>query len=812
VARDSSRYTKPMSFRLAQLLPRLLGTALLCALLTLLAQPALSVAQAQPPTADADANTNTDTTLDQIRQQIDATQESLKKGDSLGDSELQTLRSTALAAQVQAADIARDLAPQLEGVQARVAELGTPTPGAKEDPDVASQRALLTKSRNALDAQLKLARLLAVEGTQLATQIGTLRRSEFQARLGERTNSILAPPFWSELSEDLPQDARRVAAVITEFATAARATPALVWTLGPLAAIVAGAVLWWLRRHAVRWLTMRAPNSRLRRSLYALLVVVQWMLGFGVVGITLQAMLDWHHNLSDVTGTLLSNFSGMLWFGGFLFGLSTALICARRPSWRLSPIPDAVATSLRWFPALITFVSLAAWVAARLAVLINASLTTAVAVNCVVALTMGLTVVLALMRAERVWRAELAKEGAHARPMWLAVVAAVNWLVLATAVVCLLAGFVAFGSFAIKQVVWTGIVLGAAYLFGALVDDVLMHWFAAEPSGDDAAVKPARTSTQLAVVCSALLRVVLMLVALMLVLAPFGEGPADLLRRSSQLEQGLSIGEFKLLPTAMLQALLVLVGGLVAVRVLRYWLADRYLPTTALDPGMRTSTVSLVGYAGVVVTVSLAMSAMGIGLERIAWVASALSVGIGFGLQAVVQNFVSGLILLAERPVKVGDWVSLAGIEGDIRRINVRATEIQMGDRSTVIVPNSEFITKIVRNVTMADPLGLVQLKLPVPLGSDAEKVREQLLQAFTAEPDVLDTPAPAVLLDGVEHGQLLFNATGFVNSPRSVARVRSVLLFEVLKRLHEAGIVLTSPPTMLISAPTPADAPIVRT
>jgi len=97
-------------------------------------------------------------------------------------------------------------------------------------------------------------------------------------------------------------------------------------------------------------------------------------------------------------------------------------------------------------------------------------------------------------------------------------------------------------------------------------------------------------------------------------------------------------------------------------------------------------------------------------------------------------------------------------------------------------------------------------------LGSDAEKVREQLLQAFTAEPDVLDTPAPAVLLDGVEHGQLLFNATGFVNSPRSVARVRSVLLFEVLKRLHEAGIVLTSPPTMLISAPTPADAPIVRT
>ncbi|HWH83070.1 MAG TPA: mechanosensitive ion channel domain-containing protein, partial [Burkholderiaceae bacterium] len=223
---------------------------------------------------------------------------------------------------------------------------------------------------------------------------------------------------------------------------------------------------------------------------------------------------------------------------------------------------------------------------------------------------------------------------------------------------------------------------------------------------------------------------------------------------------------------------------------------------------MRASTVSLFGYAGVVIAVSLALSAMGIGLERIAWVASALSVGIGFGLQAVVQNFVSGLILLAERPVKVGDWVSLAGIEGDIRRINVRATEIQMGDRSTVIVPNSEFITKVVRNVTLADPIGLVQVKLPVPLGSDAQQVRTLLFAAFEADPDVLDTPAPAVLLDGVEHGQLQFNATGFVSSPRIAARVRSALLFDMLGRLKEAGITLAMPPTMLISAPAASPEP----
>src|SRR5690606_16166417 len=121
---------------------------------------------------------------------------------------------------------------------------------------------------------------------------------------------------------------------------------------------------------------------------------------------------------------------------------------------------------------------------------------------------------------------------------------------------------------------------------------------------------------------------------------------------------------------------------------------------------MRSSAARLVSYVGYVAAVVVALSAAGIGFDRMAWIVSALSVGIGFGLQAVVQNFVSGLLLLAERPIKVGDWVSLGtDVEGNVRRINARATEIERFDRSTVIVPNSEFITKVVRNVTLSEPL-----------------------------------------------------------------------------------------------------------
>jgi potassium efflux system protein len=223
------------------------------------------------------------------------------------------------------------------------------------------------------------------------------------------------------------------------------------------------------------------------------------------------------------------------------------------------------------------------------------------------------------------------------------------------------------------------------------------------------------------------------------------------------------------------------------------------LPTTNLDDGMQMSTSALFGYAGGVLVVALALSAVGIGLERVAWVASALSVGIGFGLQAVVQNFVSGLILLAERPVKVGDWVVLGGVEGDIRRINVRATEIQMSDRSTVIVPNSEFITKTVRNITHASPLGLVQIKLPMPLDTDVEQVRNLMLAAFQDHAEVQASPLPSVALDGIDGGKLVFNATAYVGSPRMSYGVRSDVLFEVLKRLREAKLPMSNPSTMVL-------------
>jgi len=156
-----------------------------------------------------------------------------------------------------------------------------------------------------------------------------------------------------------------------------------------------------------------------------------------------------------------------------------------------------------------------------------------------------------------------------------------------------------------------------------------------------------------------------------------------------------------------------------------------------------------------------------------------------------VQNFISGLILLAEQPVKVGDWVVLGTTEGDVRRINVRATEIQLGDRSTLIVPNSEFITKTVRNMTLANAEGRVLIRLPMPMTTDAQRVRELMLEACRAHEGVLETPAPSLTLEGIEGGLLIFQAIAYVPSPRLAGGVRSDLLFTILERMRVERIEL---------------------
>jgi small-conductance mechanosensitive channel len=174
-------------------------------------------------------------------------------------------------------------------------------------------------------------------------------------------------------------------------------------------------------------------------------------------------------------------------------------------------------------------------------------------------------------------------------------------------------------------------------------------------------------------------------------------------------------------------------------------------------------------------------------------VAGALSVGIGFGLQSIVSNFVSGLILLAERPIRVGDAIVVKGEEGWVRRVRVRATEIETYDRASVIIPNSELITGVVKNWTRANTLGRIVIKVGASYGSDPEKVRDLLTGLAKAHPQIVQSPPPGAYLLGFGQTALEFELRCIVLNVENALSVKSDLHFAIIKAFKEAGIEMSS-------------------
>lgn len=752
--------------------------------------------------------------FDDARQQLADIRKQLGTGLSdpaaLDDSDLGKLREAAGALVDQANALAADRAPKLTALEARSKELGSaPEKGGTEAPEIAAQRADIEKQRAALDAEIKRANLLALESQQLVGDIAEARRASFRAQFSHRTASPLSPAFWRDVADNFARDAARVGSLRSGLAAALRDSfaPDNRWfALGGIALglflIVFGrwrAELWLMRLTADR-----VPHGRLRRSAlaFAVVAVATLFTGFGAQAIA--SGLDWHGAFSDAERAFVESLVNAVFVGSFIAGLGRALLSVKRPSWRLPPIADALSQRLRRFPLAFGLAAVAAIVLIHVNRIANVSLAATICASLVLALIDAVLITWMLLRAGV---PESGENGEAApRPAWVGFAIAAAWIGVVSILISAVLGYVAFAQLIAEQMIWFGIVAGVFYLLVHLIEDVCATALSSRANWAQRTLGlEPRLLEQAGVLFSGAFRVVAFVFAVVIALARFGSEPAELLARGTQASSGLKIGQIMITPGAVLGAVLVFLLGLIAIRALQRWLLDKYLPTTKIDPGMRSSVTTLLGYAGGVVVFAFALSAMGLSVERIAWVASALSVGIGFGLQAVVQNFVSGLILLVERPVKVGDWVVLGDTEGDIRRINVRATEIQMADRSTVIVPNSELITKSVRNVTLANAEGRVLIRLPLPIDTDADRVRELLLASIKAHPGVLDTPAPSVLLEGIQGGNIVFVATAYIVSPRQSGSVRSDLLFDLLARLREAGVALSTPYDVKLRA---ADAP----
>ncbi len=554
----------------------------------------------------------------------------------------------------------------------------------------------------------------------------------------------------------------------------------------------------WLLPRLLARLRARLPQGRVRRSLPGLISVV------GITLITLLAVtgmqqaLLWGGAVDSTLATWLGPLAGMLVFAAFMISLGRNVLSCGDSVLRLPNIPDEVAQTMRHSPLTLALAAAVATFFDTLAVRVLAA-DSAATVLMSAAVTLFLAAALASVwsRLAAALRRDVASGEVEDRHVFvLRAVVLIGWALILVSVLATITGYYAAGNFIIKQTLWGAVVLVFMYLLATASGDTIDAYLRGNgPAGVRLSRRlglEPRKVDQIGALLFGLVRLVLIMAAIVLLAAPYGLGPSELFGRLHPRTAELAIGQLHLSAAGLLKALAVFALAIFASRLFGRWFSRRYLPTTRLDAGMRNSLASIATYIGVIIAISLALAAMGISLEKIAWVASALTVGIGFGLQAIVQNFISGLILLAERPVRVGDWVVVGDAEGDVRRINVRATEITTPDRTTVLIPNSDLITKVVRNRTLIRSEGLVKILLPLPAATtDIEKAFAIIHEVIRANPEVQAKPEPQVMIEEVKDNKIFINISVYVEGPRKVASVRGALLFETLRRLPVEGIPL---------------------
>ena len=632
----------------------------------------------------------------------------------------------------------------------------------------------------------------------MLTEIVARQRVLFAKKLFLRTQGFFSPALWREALADLPATAERAKILLQDSAVEfsgrlnnGRRTEFLGFVF--LIFISSWSAILFSQRFLMRSDKVKQPTELMKSAGAAWTAIVITAVPIAATGALGAAIMGF--DLVDASmKPILQALAEAVARVAFTYALARAIFAPARPQWRLLDPGKTLAARFVRLSVVISAIFSLTHIVEQLGELAQASLpmvivTRGVGVTLIAAFTAS-----AFARIPR-RNSDIEMGGALLRRDWLAVARFLGLIFVVGILMASAAGYVTFANFVILEVGWLLALLAMLDIaLGFASAGVETAFEARGVIGrllrDGLAIRE-ETLKQMAVALAGVATLTCFAVAAVLALLPFGVESSDFLPYLQSAFYSFTIGDVTISPYNALTGVLLFGVTLAATQGLRRWLERRFLPLTQLDRGLRNSISTSVGYAGFTLALAVALSHVGLSVEKLAIIAGALSVGIGFGLQSIVNNFLSGLILLWERAIRVGDWVVIGDEQGYVKRINVRSTEIETFDRATMIVPNSNLVAGVVKNWLRGDKVGRIKIALAAYSGADPEKIRDVLLAVASAQEGVLRTPAPQVMFLGMEANMFRFELWCYVEDVEQGTRVRSNLYFELHKRLVQEGVAL---------------------
>jgi small-conductance mechanosensitive channel len=757
-------------------------------------QPAASLNTAEiVARANKNVGVDIEKSINGWEQELSHLESDLKK-PRLSYSELNDLRDKLQRVRSEIGGFGKQLEPVLAAAKDQLGLLG-PAPAAGQPPepdDVARSRADRTYYHGVLTGGQKEIDSANLRIDKLIDAIQDIRRKNFATRLLQPLPGIYSSETWSSVPNYVPLATYRVRDIVADWWGSLGDqddVKLLVFEAGLLMlglAVAAALGTWRLRRRR----SEDVDQPFWRRAAVAGAIALLWLLPVLPIAFLYGLVADTHQLPKRVDWLLYTTAQSII----TVLAVSVLVISAfapRMPHWRLIPVSDRTA---RRICGLLLALAIVYGVTSLLYMVTRV-------VQAPFALTIAVALPSSLLLAGIIVAILLTPlEGQHQdqslSPRLLAVLRAPVWIAVVAIIISAFAGYLALARFLAQQLVVTVSIMAFAYLLLLWVDGLM------QGLGDDRAAtgrwlkesfgEQHQRHEQLALPIGLLLKAIVVILSVPLILLQWGYSWPEVYDWYSQLFFGFRVGNTQVSIAVLLASVMVFGLAYGAARLFQGWLDERVLKAAGISGGLRDSIRVGVGYGGVVIATLVAFSYAGFDLSNLAILAGAFSVGIGFGLQSIVNNFVSGLILLAERPIRVGDLVVVGGEEGYVRKISVRSTEVETSERASVVIPNSYFITEKVKNWTLRDNRRRIAIPVKVANGSDPRAVKSILLKVAQDHPSVLTLPAPSFDFEDFGVDGLTFKLYAFVDV-RAGGNVTADLRIAILEAFQEAGILIPS-------------------